>query len=312
MAHTPRAKWQQAAGIKYLVFSGGGARGLAYAGTMLALAEYSRIGVLPVSQIEGCAGSSIGSLIALAYVIGVQCDVIIHDLIEDHVLDIINPEMDLNRMYMQYGLDTGDCLKQVVLHVLRTRFTAPEDVTLRQVFTTTRKKLVCACADVASGELAYVSHETHPEMPAWKAVVASMSVPILFEPVKYKDHLFVDGCAFETVPIKPFGDATAVLTFRFRVDVPKELGEEVLRGGFPSYVRRLMECCAHFHEKTQLEGLMSQQHTQHRVIDVECGDIKALQFSITHKQKLDCVMRGMLSTLYGLWRFRLGELVRGL
>jgi predicted acylesterase/phospholipase RssA len=47
--------------------------------------------------------------------------------------------------------------------------------------------------DIERFELVEFSHETHPDMPVIEAVRASAALPILFEPVTYNGHVYMDG-----------------------------------------------------------------------------------------------------------------------
>merc|ERR1711965_1261053 len=125
-------------------------------------------------------------------------------------------------------------------------------------------------------------------MPVWKAVVASMAVPILFRPVDYDGHLYVDGGVFENVPLCPFGASAQVLTFRFAGGVPAQSSGELHASGFPAYVRRLMQCAVSFHERSQLRQSVPVQ-VRHRVIEVDSGSMQSLQFRITREEKMDCL-----------------------
>jgi predicted acylesterase/phospholipase RssA len=69
----------------YLVFEGGATKGIAYIGVMR---ELERIGVL--SQIQGCAGTSIGALFATLVVLGFEAEEVENFFWENSPYDIIN------------------------------------------------------------------------------------------------------------------------------------------------------------------------------------------------------------------------------
>lgn len=70
------AKITDPSDVEYLVFQGGGGKGVAYAGALRALEEYGVLPVLPGgnSQIKGIAGTSAGAITALFTAMGVTAD----------------------------------------------------------------------------------------------------------------------------------------------------------------------------------------------------------------------------------------------
>ena len=103
--------------VRYLVFSGGGSKGMAFCGTMLVLHEMQRAGVFDASRLKGAIGCSIGSMFALACVMGLPPKPVLESVFGEHLLDDMEPDMDLSSLYHTNALDTGDVLF-IVLTVL--------------------------------------------------------------------------------------------------------------------------------------------------------------------------------------------------
>jgi len=71
-------------------------------------------------------------------------------------------------------------------------------------------------SDVISGEPFVFSKETSPNAPIWLAVRASLSIPILYTPVKYLNKLLVDGGVLNPTPVNVMPPSNAI-TYGIRV-----------------------------------------------------------------------------------------------
>lgn len=166
-----------------LALGSGGARGLAH------------IGVLKVMQREGIpvdviAGSSMGSLVGSLYAAGLDLDMVeglaVH-LKRKHWLDLTVPRR---------GFVTGEKVKEMIRLLTRGRSLEELPIPMGVVAT-----------DLNRGER--VVFQTGP---LDLAVRASISIPGIFEPVRWQGRTLVDGGVMDRVP----------------VSVVKEMGAEVI------------------------------------------------------------------------------------
>ena len=58
--------------------------------------------------------------------------------------------------------------------------------------------------DITNGTLAYFNADMTPDMPISTAVRASSSIPIIFAPVEWDGHLYVDGAVLRRIPVDAF------------------------------------------------------------------------------------------------------------
>ncbi|GGA33333.1 esterase [Kroppenstedtia guangzhouensis] len=166
-----------------LALGSGGARGLAH------------IGVLKVLQREGIpvdviAGSSMGSLVGSLFAVGLDLDMIeglaVH-LKRKHWLDLTVPRR---------GFVTGEKVKEMIRLLTRGRTLEELPIPMGVVAT-----------DLNRGER--VVFQTGP---LDLAVRASISIPGIFEPVRWQGRTLVDGGVVDRVP----------------VSVVKEMGAEMI------------------------------------------------------------------------------------
>jgi NTE family protein len=168
-----------------VVFSGGGARGIAHVGVLRALEEY---GV----RIDATAGASIGAIVAGSYAQG--CDVDgVSALIHAAVVD--RSPVDLTFPTVSFA--SGG---RVTQHIRDgAKGIDVEDTWL---------PFLCVSTNLTRGAL-----EVHDHGPGWAAVRSSFSVPGLFPPMlNDAGDLLVDGGILDNLPVTPLRSAHAGIT----------------------------------------------------------------------------------------------------
>jgi NTE family protein len=157
-----------------LALGGGGARGLAHVGVLQVLA---REGLAPIAV----AGTSMGAIIGALYAAGVSPDRLLESL-------------DLLDLRALLGLARINLRPDSVLSA------DPFEARLREVLPATFEELTLPFAAVAtdllSGDRVVL---TGGDLPL--AVRASMSLPVVFEPVRLGDALLVDGGVVDPIPV---------------------------------------------------------------------------------------------------------------
>jgi NTE family protein len=157
-----------------LALGGGGARGLAHVGVLQVL---TREGLAPVA----IAGTSMGAIVGALYAAGVSPDELAT------TLDVL----DLKTLVglTKFNLGPGSVLSA-----------DPFEARLREVLPATFDDLAlpfaAVAADLITGERVVL---TSGDLPL--AVRASMSLPVVFEPVRLGDALLVDGGIVDPVPV---------------------------------------------------------------------------------------------------------------
>ncbi|XP_035662131.1 uncharacterized protein LOC118406311 [Branchiostoma floridae] len=192
-----------------LVFEGGGARGVAYVGTLRVL---ETAGVLP--KIQRVAGVSAGAITATLVALGLKC----HEVAEQASVEIgeilisggfLQKLVKPINLFRRYGWERGDGLYTFLGDILE-KYTGNPDITFKQLYDMDFKcKELCIVVtnlDQLTEECCHV--KTTPDLPVRKAVRMSMSIPGLFEPVLDDCHgskeFFVDGGVICNFPLHCF------------------------------------------------------------------------------------------------------------
>jgi NTE family protein len=157
-----------------LVLSGGGARGFAHLGVLQALNE---AGVYP----DVISGTSAGALVGVFYCDGYS---------PKEILKIMKTSSRLN--YMRPSLPRNGLLQiSGIIKILENHLRA-------KTFNELKISLFVTATDLNNGKPVYFSSGRLID-----TVIASASIPVLFNPVIIDNVSYVDGGVLDNLPIKP-------------------------------------------------------------------------------------------------------------
>jgi NTE family protein len=157
-----------------LVLSGGGARGFAHLGLIQALNDS---GIFP----DIISGTSAGALAGVLYADGYTPREILHIMNTGSRLDYMRPAMPREGL-----LQIGGIIK-----ILKSSLRA-------KTFEELKTPLYVAATDLNNGRAEYFSKGDLID-----PVIASASIPVLFQPVLINDVYYVDGGVLDNLPLKP-------------------------------------------------------------------------------------------------------------
>jgi NTE family protein len=165
------------AGYKYkigLVLSGGGARGFAHLGLLEALNE---AGIHP----DVISGTSAGALTGVLYADGYSPKEILEFLNPGSRLDFMRPALPREGL-----LQIGGMIKILKNHLRAKTF---EELKI---------PLFVAATDLNNGKSTYFS-----KGELLNPVIASASIPVIFQPVMINNIQYVDGGVLDNLPVGP-------------------------------------------------------------------------------------------------------------
>lgn len=193
-----------------VMLASGGIRVLSYVG---ALEELDRNGCL--GAVRTWCGVSGGALIATALAFGYTYAELreISERFDFGLLKHIDEESPIRLLEGCYGLDSGAVLARFCSALAHVKG-LPDTITFGQLAERGGVALRIWVADLESGQARVMSAGTTPEFPVLKALQASMSIPIVYEPViGPSGELFVDGALLHSYPIHtlPAGERAVTL-----------------------------------------------------------------------------------------------------
>ena len=205
-----------------LALSGGGIRGIAHAGVLKALEDNN-------IKINIIGGSSAGGIIAALYAMGYS-PYYIYILFKRHAKEIasINNGIMISgiKAYAMYkkinilGRNSGEMLENTFDQIaanngIRTIKDIKMPIVIPAVDISNVNKYVFTNNKPKKNNLNYID-----DINIGKAIRATSCFPGIFNPVEYKEHLFLDGGILDNIPVEEVRKqgATKVIAVNFAAD----------------------------------------------------------------------------------------------
>lgn len=191
-----------------LVFEGGGVKGAAYAGAVQVLDNHNLLG-----HVKGVAGTSAGSITASLLAVGAGSKGLTESILDSNFHQFIYDPgwlfMDVYRLFRNFGIHSGDGFVKI-LKGYYEKYCGDPDITFAQLNQrvidepSKYKELKVIASNITTQQQDIFDHQRTPDVPIWKAVRCSMSIPLIFIPVKMGDCYYVDGGLGWNFPIDVF------------------------------------------------------------------------------------------------------------
>lgn len=169
-----------------LVLSGGGTRGFAHLGLIQALNE---AGIFP----DVISGTSSGAMAGVLYADGFAPHEIMNLMKGSSRLDIMRPALPREGLLQLGG----------IVKILKATLRA-------KTFEDLKIPLYVSATDLNNGKAVYFS-----EGDLFEPVIASASLPIIFQPVVINNICYVDGGIMDNLPIRPIEHKCEVIIGSF-------------------------------------------------------------------------------------------------
>ena len=223
--------------FKALCLSGGGVLGFCHLGVIKKLEENKTM-----NTIDTFVGTSIGALICALLVIGYTADEMMQEFLavnEDSALRI------KGKSSSTYGISDHEYVYAIVADAFMKK-----GVKHSVTFSETKGSLVIVGTNVTTKRATYFSKETHGGMRVIDALMISVSIPFLFEPVRDGANLYVDGSLTDNYPLDHtvemmktrFGFPDAATASRYVVGSNLKTVERRKIGSFGDFVYGLFAC----------------------------------------------------------------------
>jgi len=174
---------------RHIILSGGGTKGFAYIGLTKILKEYEIY-----DKLETIMGFSVGSIFSIALLLKLSYQELTNIVLESNFFkSLINIETnDVLNFTNNKGLINGDKIKIFIKEMIKSK-TGREDLTFLESYQLNDIVLGISVTNLTTKQLNMITYKTDPELSVTDAVVMSCSIPLLFEPYKYNNCLYVDG-----------------------------------------------------------------------------------------------------------------------
>jgi predicted acylesterase/phospholipase RssA len=188
--------------INSIILSGGAYYGLLYNG-LIKFLEDNNI----YNDIKTVYGVSIGALFAL--IINLRIN---YNDLEHYMSSIFNPNefinihgRDILNILEDYGINDGSILENSIKKLLELSGYNP-CITFKELYEKTNINLNIGIVKVIANTFFILNYKTSPDYPVWLGIRASLSVPVLFTPIKdyYFNDILVDGGVLNNLPIRDY------------------------------------------------------------------------------------------------------------
>ena len=148
-------------------------------------------------------GVSIGFIICVLISIGYTPNELQNLCIMIGLKNFVN--IDSTQLFTKFGMDTGESF-MLILQKLFEAKNINKDITFKELYALTGKKLITVGTCINDNTAHYFTTDADPHMKILEACRITISLPILFTPVSYKNKLYMDGGCMDNFPIHLYKD----------------------------------------------------------------------------------------------------------
>jgi predicted acylesterase/phospholipase RssA len=175
-----------------LIISSGGTKGYAIIGALNTLIKH-----YPIEKFQYITGCSIGAIIGLMLMIGYTIDEL------NNILMQLKFEMFQDLKIINFieknGLDDGSRMTNLFKAILLNKKIDPS-ITFKELYEKTNKIITITVVNITKGVTEYHNYYTQPDMEVLLSLRMSSNIPIVFSPILYNNHYYVDGALLDPYP----------------------------------------------------------------------------------------------------------------
>jgi predicted acylesterase/phospholipase RssA len=237
-----------------------------------------------LSCVKEVIGISAGSLFALLWVLRytpaeIEALALNFDF---NILQSVEPESVL-QFVETFGLDTGVAIERLVVSILKQKgFGA--DATFRDIYKGSTMKFRCYATELQTCRIREFSTDATPNVAVRFAVRASMSLPLLYEPVKEESTgvLLMDGGLLHNLPMVFLNEREAAETWGVIFTIEKKEKVEPVED-MMQFLRYVYDSAMIMKTSPFLEKF------QGRVICIPSQDFSSVEFTVTRETRAEMI-----------------------
>lgn len=236
-----------------LIFQGGGVKGVAFVGALIALQNVRN----PEIEIVSVGGVSAGAIVAALYAAGYTPDELKKELYETPLSTLVRGPLTgylgwAPRILWSNGVHTTNRIYEWLRGLLeRKQIHTFADIPVRATAEgRSCKTLKILAANVSDQCIETISDEDYSGEEVASAVAKSISIPIYFRPYIDGHRLFVDGGLLSNYPLWLFQDSPLpTVAFKLRSAPPRRVSS---RSWVVDYLQGLVGTMLNAHDKARL------------------------------------------------------------
>ena len=187
--------------IDTLICSGGGPSGVAYNGILKALLEKKIINQ-NLDGIKEIITTSIGILFSFCILLKMNYKIAENICLNYDFNSMLNfNDITIDDFLVDHGFFKTDGIKNIFQSLVKN-ILKKDDINLQELFNLIQIKLTVKVFNVTKQQVEYISYENFPDLSIITLAQMTTAIALFFKPVKYKDHLYVDGGMRGNLPIE--------------------------------------------------------------------------------------------------------------
>ena len=179
--------------IENLLIGSGGTLGCYFLGILKLLEERNLL-----SGIKNILGVSVGSLLGLMLALNFTYNEIYEFSMKLNFSKVINiKENRFLDITSKFGFDNAKSFIRIVKIVIKHK-TNNSDITFKELYTFGNKNLIIPGTNITLAKPNFFNKDTYPNMKVWEAITISCSIPMVYQPYRFENHLYLDGAVDQT------------------------------------------------------------------------------------------------------------------
>ena len=150
-------------------------------------------------NIKKFIGVSAGSIICFLLNIGYTIDEL-EEFSLNFTFSKLLPKVNSENLLFLYGFNKNTQMKRLFSLLLKNKYDI-NDITFKQLFTKTNKHLQIGISNITDNKFELWDHINNPNTSVITAVALSCNVPIVFQPTKINNKLYLDGGLLNNFPV---------------------------------------------------------------------------------------------------------------
>lgn len=183
--------------IDTLCISGGGIKGICVLGCIKNLIKNN---IISLNNIKNYYCCSIGSILSFLFIVGLSTKNICY-IWKKLNLEKYKLKFDFDKFVKNKGINNATNI-MIILQTVLYKKTNKYDITFMELYKLYDIKLNIVVTNITLLKEELLSYDTTPNMSVMIAIRMSISLPIIFSPVLYKNNYYIDGGVINNFPIK--------------------------------------------------------------------------------------------------------------
>jgi len=188
--------------IDTIILSGGSTKGISFLGTFNYLIENKYIDrdLKNIKKIICVSASFLFTLMILFH----ESDFIQmkKDMLDFNFVDFLDiNDISLKNLFNNYGLINKNKNHIYIKKLLKEKYNK-ENLSLLSLYKKTNIHIIVKVSNITKKKIEYIDHINNPKINIFKLIQMTTAMPIIFQPVKYKNDIYIDGGLCGNLPIE--------------------------------------------------------------------------------------------------------------